>query len=39
MKTRLTVFAICAAVLGANNAAVARGNKGQRYEQPGVEHT
>jgi len=39
MKTRLIVFVLSAAILGGSNAALARGDKRQRYEEPRVQHT
>jgi len=39
MKTRLIVFVLSAAILGGSNTALARGDKGQRYEEPRAQHT
>ena len=39
MKIRLIVFVLSAAILGGSNTVLARGDKGQRYEEPRVQHT
>jgi len=39
MKTKLIVFVLSAAILGSSSAALARGDKGKRYEEPRVQHS